>query len=221
MRSSVLVTTDGGTNILIDCGPDFYHQMLRLGSPSIDALLITHSHYDHVGGMDDLRPYCSRGSLPVYCRKDVENDLRERIPYCFYEHLYPGVPTFDIHAIKPAEPITTFDVPILPLPVKHAKLDILGFKIGDKFAYITDCKTMPDETKARLRDIDTLVINALRHEEHLSHLNLQQALEIIDQLNVRQAYLTHFAHQIGLHKDFEHLLPPNVKGAYDGLCIEV
>lgn len=220
LRASALVTTDSDRNLLIDCGPDFRYQMLREGSPMLDALLVTHSHYDHVGGIDDLRPYCADGPFPVYCRKDVATDLRNRIPYCFAEHLYPGVPTFTLHEIDTHTPFKVGPDMITPLPVMHARLPIVGFRIG-QLAYITDCKTMPAETLLLLKNLDTLVINALRHEEHMSHLNLQQALDVIKTVKPKRAYLTHLAHQMGMHAQVEATLPTGVHIAYDGMEIEI
>lgn len=220
LRASALLTTDEGRNILIDCGPDFYHQLLAAGSPDIDALLLTHIHYDHVGGIDDLRPYCGTTPLDIYCSQDVEDDIRVRLPYCFAEHLYPGVPTFHFHTLHPFISREIAGVNVLPVPVMHYRLPILGFRIGN-LAYITDCKTMSEETITALQGIDTLVINALRHEEHLSHLTLGQALDLIGRINPRVAYLTHISHQLGLHANVANTLPPNVHLAYDTLTISV
>lgn len=219
MRTSALVTTDNGTNLLIDCGPDFYHQLLAAGAPPIDALLITHIHYDHVGGMDDLRPYCKGGrAFPVYCRADVEKGLRHNQPYSFAKNKYPGVPTYDINNITEGVPFTVAGTTVLPVAVKHYLLDILGFRI-DRLGYVTDCKVLPDESVEALKGVDTLVINALRIEEHLSHINLEQALELIARISPRQAYLTHICHQLGRSRDVEAMLPPNVHLAYDNLEI--
>lgn len=219
LRSSALVQVDG-LNILIDAGPDFRQQMLDAEAPPVDALLLTHSHYDHVGGIDDMRPYCAVVPMPVYCRPDVDADLRARIPYCFAEHLYPGVPTFSMHDIHDLKPFNIKDLTVLPLPVMHARLPILGFRIRN-FAYITDCKFLPDSTIDALKGIDTLVINALRIKPHLSHISLSQALDYISLIKPRIAYLTHISHQMGLHADVEKILPPNVRLAYDGLKISV
>lgn len=221
LRSSAIVTTDAGKNILIDCGPDFYHQILSVGSPSISALLITHSHYDHVGGMDDLRPYCAKGPFPVYCSEDVAQDLKRLMPYSFKKDLYPGVPTFDVHIIHPEEDFEMDDTRILALRVWHYRLGILGFRFGKKLGYVTDCKTMPESTINALQHIDTLVVNALRHEEHLSHLTLKEALKLIEQIQPRVAYLTHVSHQMGLHEVISKDLPDNVHLAYDGLEIQI
>ena len=220
LRASALLSINT-TNILIDSGPDFRAQMLDNNSPHLDALLITHSHYDHTGGIDDLRPYCKNGKdFPIYCKDDVAYDLKNRVPYCFVKHPYPGVPSFDIHIINPDEPFYIGDIEITPLPVMHYKLPILGFKINN-LAYITDARAISDKTINLLKGIDTLVINALRHEEHLSHFNLEQPLEVIGIVNPRISYLTHLCHQMGFHDEEERKLPQNVKIAYDGLAISI
>lgn len=217
LRASVLVSI-GETNILIDCGPDFREQMLRIGSPKLEALLITHSHYDHVSGIDDLRPYCTIGDgFPIYCKSDVATDLKERVPYCFAEHPYPGVPALNINEIS-TKPFKIGDIEILPLPVMHYKLPIVGYKIGN-LAYITDAKVVPDSTIEMLRGVDTLVINALRTKEHISHMTLAQALDVINAIKPRIAYLTHLSHDMGLHNEVSRRLPEDVKIAYDGLSL--
>lgn len=219
LRTSALISIEN-KNILIDCGPDFREQILKCGSPSLSGVLLTHTHYDHVGGLDDLRPYChSIEDFPIYCREDVARDLRVKLPYCFAEKLYPGVPVFKINEIG----TKIFDVDgikIEPLKIMHYKLEILGFKIG-KFAYITDAKTIPHETIEKLKNIDTLVINSLREEEHLSHLSLSQSLNLISKINPRIAYLIHLSHDMGLHAEVEKRLPANVRIAYDGLDISI
>lgn len=220
LRTSALITTSSGANILIDCGPDFYHQMLAAETRHLDALLVTHIHYDHVGGIDDLRPFCGEKPFPIYCKKDVKRLLKKRLPYCFARHPYPGVPKLDVNVIKPFKEFTLSDAEILPVPVLHYKLEILGFRIGN-LGYITDCKTMPEKTIEELCGIDTLVLNALRHKEHLSHLNLSQALELIERIKPGRAFLTHLSHQMGRRVEIEQKLPKNVHTAYDGLEIEI
>ncbi|MCM1517664.1 MAG: UDP-N-acetylmuramate dehydrogenase [Pseudoflavonifractor sp.] len=218
-RTSALLSV-GERSLLIDCGPDFREQILATGSPWIDALLVTHSHYDHVGGVDDLRPYCAAGEgLPVYCREDVASDLHTRLPYCFSSHPYPGVPKFDIHTVGDA-PFTIGDIEVTPLPVMHYRLPIIGFRVG-QLAYITDAKDIPESTIELIRGVDTLVINALRHTPHLSHMNLEQALDVISRVSPRRAWLTHLSHEMGRHSDVEPTLPPGVGIAYDGLTIEI
>ncbi len=219
LRSSALLIADN-CNILIDCGPDFREQMLSCGSPDIEALLVTHSHYDHVGGVDDLRPYCTIGDgFPIYCQHDVAQDLMQRVPYCFAEHPYPGVPAFNIHEIS-SKPFSVAGIKITPLPVMHYRLPIVGYKIGN-IAYITDARSIPDSTLEIIHGIDTLVINALRIKDHISHMNLNQALDVIKTVNPRITYLTHLSHDMGLHNEVSQRLPENVRIAYDNLIIHI
>ena len=219
MRASAIVTLDSGANLLIDCGPDFRSQILRAGAPPLEALLITHSHYDHVGGIDDLRPYCRDGRhFPTFCTPDVARDLHERNPWSFAKHLYPGVPTFAIHEINPDIPFEIAGQEIIPLPVMHAKLPILGYRFGP-LAYITDCKTMPAATLEKLRGVHTLVLNALRILPPQSHLSLDEALDIIKAVNPRRALLTHMSHDMGPAATVA--LPDGVQFTHDGLTVEI
>lgn len=220
LRASALVKT-GGLNLLIDCGPDFRAQLLALGGlQPLDALLITHSHYDHVGGVDDLRPYCSADGFPVYCRSDVAADLRARVPYCFAVNPYPGVPHYEMHEIDPSRPFYIGGTEIIPLPVSHYKLEIVGYRIG-RLAYITDAKLIPPSTVELVKGVDTLVVNALRHQPHISHFSLDDALAFIRDVSPRVAYLTHLSHQMGRYADVEPILPQGVHIAYDGLVIDI
>lgn len=219
LRASAIVTAGNGARLLIDCGPDFRQQILRAGAPPLDGLLVTHSHYDHVGGLDDLRPYCKNGRhFPVWCRADVADDLRHRNPWSFAENPYPGVPTFEIHEIDPGRPFTAAGVEITPLPVMHAALPIVGFRIGP-LAYITDCKTMPDTTVELLRGVDTLVLNALRHTPHMSHLSLPEALALVGRIGPRRTFLTHISHDMGPVAGVT--LPTAVELAADGMHIDL
>lgn len=220
LRCSALLKS-GSRSILIDCGPDFRTQILREGSPDIDALLITHIHYDHVGGVDDLRPYCYyHNGLPVYCTADVANGLRHNFPYCFKKHPYPGVPSFEIHEISREERFCIGNIEITPLPVMHYKLPIVGYRIGN-LAYITDAKEIPETTIDLIRGVDTLVLNALRIEEHLSHLALDQAIAVARKVGARTAYFTHMSHDMGLHAEVSKRLPDNIHLAYDRLRIVI
>lgn len=216
LRCSALVETQG-IKLLIDVSPDFREQALRAGITYLDAALITHSHYDHVGGFDDLRPFCAGGKFTVYLRKDVNNDLHKRLDYCFKDTLYPGVPVFDMHEIDDS-PFTIKGVKIIPITVLHGKLPIVGYRIGD-FAYVTDAKTIPEEEMYKLKDLDVLILNGLRFKEHFAHFTVDEALGMIRVLKPKRAYLTHFCHEIGKHSDFEKKLPKNVYAAYDGLVI--
>lgn len=226
LRASVLLSFDGGHNVLIDCGPDFREQILRCGSPALDSVLITHTHYDHLGGVDDLRPYSHHAAdshFPLYLRHDVARDLRARVPYCFAEHPYPGVPTFTLNIIKEGErffPTADRKVEFEALAIKHGKLDILGFRCGP-LAYITDCSHLPEQTFKALEGVDTLVLNALRIAPHPTHFSLAESLEAVRRIEPRQAYFTHMSHDMGFHKEVDASLPENVHLAYDGLTIEI
>lgn len=219
LRCSALLCTDTG-NLLIDCGPDFRRQILDLGSPEIEALLVTHSHYDHVGGMDDLRPYCYiHNGFDVYCRKDVAHDLRVRMPYSFHAEHPDRVPTFKLHEVA-SEPFRVIGKEVLPLEVMHGDLPILGYRIGN-FAYITDAKTIGSNTMQKLKNVETLVINALRIKEHPTHMNLHDTLNVINYIKPRRAFLTHLSHDMGLHAEVSLMLPENVRIATDGLVIDL
>lgn len=217
-RASVLVSTHG-MNILIDVSPDFRQQALDEGISDISAVLLTHSHYDHVGGMDDLRPMCAFHNVPIYLRQDVNDDLHRRLDYCFKPHPYPGVPSFDMHVIE-NRPFEINGLTIVPIEVMHGKLPIFGYRIGD-FAYITDAHTIDEWELDKLEGVDTLIINALRYKPHFSHLSIDEALEIIDKVKPREAYLTHLCHDAPRHEELEARLPENVHVAYDGLKILV
>ena len=180
LRQSALVEWCG-KRIMIDCGPDFRQQILSTGDSHLDALLITHIHYDHVGGLEGLRGY---DDLPIFARHDVIKALRERLSYCFAEHPYPGVPHFNLVEINEKDAFDCAGIKVEPIPVLHYRLPILGFKIGP-LAYITDCKSIAREQIERLERVPLLVLNALRFDEHLSHISLSQALEIIE---ARQGY---------------------------------
>ena len=218
LRCSALLTVDN-RNILIDCTPDFRYQALRSGISHLDALLITHSHYDHTGGIDDLRTYSYDKPLPVYAEPNVINDIRNRLPYCFMENPYPGIPRLDVQKIAPMQSFVVDGVEITPLRVMHYNLPIVGFKVRN-MAYITDCLTMPEETMQQLQNLDLLVLNALRRTPHISHQTLDDALSLIEQLKPRKAFLTHMSHHMGLHRDIVSLIPSNVEFAYDGLSVE-
>lgn len=217
MRASGILSVDG-VNLLIDCGPDFRSQILRAGSPQLHAALLTHTHYDHVGGIDDLRPYCKNGPFPVYCLDDVARDLRARVPYCFYEHLYPGVPKLDLRVISPQHTFDAAGVSVTPLPVMHGKLPIIGFRIRN-FAYVTDCSMMPESTLDLIKGVDTLVINSLRPQKHPTHFCLEESIDVVGKVKPRIAFFTHMSHDMGLHTSTK--LPQGVHLAYDTLSIDI
>ena len=218
LRTSAMLDVNDHLRILIDCGPDFRQQMLTYGFKPFQAVLITHEHYDHVGGLDDLRPYSLLGRMPVYADQLCATHLRERLPYCFAEKLYPGVPQIDLQVATPGESFQVGEVKVTPLLAIHGKLPILGYRVGE-VGYLTDVTEIPPETEAALMDIPFLVVNALRYTPHHSHQTVGQALAMAEKLRAGQVYLVHMSHQIGLHAKVESTLPENVHLAYDGLTV--
>lgn len=218
LRTSVLVET-GGKRILLDCGPDFRWQMLKQGIEHLDAVLLSHEHYDHVSGLDDLRPFLYRNELKIYAEGDVVEAIRTRLPYAFRKHLYPGVPQLDLQAVG-LEPFEAAGIPVQPIRVMHGQLPILGFRIGT-MAYLTDLKTLPESSYAHLTGLDILILDALRHDSrHFSHEGVEEALQQIERIRPKQTYLIHMSHRIGLHRILEEALPANVFAAYDGLVVQ-
>ncbi len=220
LRSSIWIQQDD-KNIVIDTGPDFRAQMLRHKLKSVEAVLITHGHKDHIGGLDDLRAYnyLMQKPVDVYARKDVQHDIRRDFHYAFADVKYPGVPEFQLHSIAAGEEFHCCGRSILPIGVLHHKLPVLGFRIG-KMAYITDAKYIPEESMKSLENLDILIINALRKEPHISHFSLPEALDVIQKVKPERAFLTHISHRLGCHEDVEKELPEGVHLAYDGLEIE-
>jgi len=220
LRVSILVEWDNYTYV-VDCGPDFRYQMLRANVRKIDGVLITHEHADHTFGIDDLRPFCFQiGKVPMYAQKNVIEVLKKRFDYIFKEeNRYPGAPT--VHSIVIGnKPFKLQNFEVTPIQVKHGKLTILGFKFG-KVAYLTDVKSLESSEKEKLKNIDVLILSCIRHEWHHSHLNLEEALILIEELNPKKTYLTHISHLLGFHAEVEKTLPPNVFLAYDELVIEI
>ena len=221
-RSSIHVQHHG-KSIVIDTGPDFRQQMLQNHIEYLDAVLFTHEHKDHVAGLDDVRPYNFKQKKPVdiFCSNRVFEALKREYIYVFDSKFkYPGIPQINQISIDKNSTIEIGNTTIQPVEVMHYKLPVLGFRINN-FAYITDAKTISDEEKEKIKDLDVLIINALRKEEHISHLNLEQAIEMINELSPKKAYLTHISHHMGLHKEIESSLPENIKLAYDGLQIKI
>jgi len=216
-RCSALVETET-TRLLIDCGPDFRQQILPQPFRKIDGILITHSHYDHMGGMDDIRPYCQFGEMNVYADPIARKGMLEMLPYCFAEHRYPGVPAIGLHEIHAHEPLHIGDLDIMPVEVMHGKLPILGYRIG-KLTYITDMKTIDEGEYPYLEGTELLVVNALRIKPHHSHQTLDEAVRFARRIHARQTWLIHSSHDIGRHAEVNASLPANIRLAYDGQLI--
>lgn len=221
LRCSALVQ-DGKTNLLVDCGPDFREQMLRIDfCDKLDAVLITHEHYDHVGGIDDLRPYSYMHDLPIYADAYSCKHLREWLPYCFVENKYPGVPLLRLCEMKEGDKVMFGDIPVTALQVMHGKLPILGFRIGD-LGYITDMTDITSRSKELLKGIKVLVVNGLRHEPHPTHQTVEDAIVFSKSLALDiPTYIIHMSHHLGLHAVEDSLLPENIHLAYDGLALEL
>ena len=218
LRTSALIETGKG-NIVIDCGPDFRQQTLRAGVESIDAILLTHEHYDHIGGLDDLRPYCANSEMPIYAGQDVIQHIMERIPYCFGKEKKPRTPTMKLIEIMQGKTFTAAGVEVMPIQVMHGNMPILGFRIGG-LTYITDMKTIDGSNFELIRGTKILVVNALHTKEHPTHQNVRQAVLFAEKVNAEQTWLIHMSHRAGLHKVMNAKLPPHVSIAHDGLTIE-
>ena len=209
------------TRLLIDCGPDIRMQLMPLPFRKFDGVLLTHIHYDHVAGLDDLRGFCVFGDINVYANQRTADALRVTMPYCFTEKLYPGVPRLDLHTIEPGEKQKLGDIEWQAVEVMHGKMPILAYRFGD-FAYITDMKTISDESLKLSQGVRTLVVNALRFErEHHSHMLVDDAIEFARSVGAERTFLIHLTHNIGFHDDANRRLPDDVRFAYDGLTIEV
>ena len=220
LRTSVHVCIDD-TSIIIDTGPDFRQQVLRERIKKLDAVLFTHAHKDHTAGMDDIRGFNfkQKKDIPIYGRQEVLDQLRREFEYVFVDQKYPGIPMIETHTIDD-HPFQINDVSITPIPVMHYKLPVYGYRIGN-FSYITDAKYIEEPEKEKLKGSEVLVLNALQLNPHISHFNLQEALDMVSELRPQEAYFLHISHKLGLHREVSKSLPHNIHLAYDGLKIEI
>lgn len=218
LRSSVLVEYEGLT-ILVDAGPDFRQQMLRENVRHLDAILLTHNHKDHTGGLDDIRAfnYLEKEAAHIYCEKYVEDALRMEYSYAFAENRYPGAPEWDVHIID-ENPFQIKGVEIVPIRGRHFKLPVLGYRFG-KIAYCTDMNHIAEEEFAKLQGLDHFVINCVRRGRHISHYSLEEALAVAKRVGAKHTWITHLSHQLPCHAELAAELPDGIQPAYDGLSI--
>lgn len=220
LRSSVLVTVDD-TTILIDTSPDLRQQFLRSDITNVDAILVTHSHKDHLSGLDDIRAinHAQKKRIPLYTNSNTIAAIHRDFYYAFETNRYPGLFEVDLIEVQ-QEPFFINNIKVIPIHVLHGKMDVLGFRINN-FTYITDASCIPVCELEKIKNSEVLVINALRHTEHHSHFTLPQAIAIAQELVIPKVYFTHISHQMGLHTNVSKTLPPNMHLAYDGLSLTI
>lgn len=220
LRSSILIRSPH-TTLVVDSGPDFRYQMLRADVKHLDAIVYTHSHKDHVAGLDDVRAYnfFSGQPMPVYSDEMTQQVLIREFPYAFKDTRYPGVPEIQLNSIA-LEPFTVGDIPVIPVQVWHLKMPVLGYRFG-KFTYITDANRIDESEKQKIRGSEVLVLNTLRKQKHISHFSLQEGIDLARELDIPQVWFTHMSHQMGKHADVCAELPPGISLGYDMLQITV
>jgi len=218
LRSSILVQSQQ-TNLVVDAGPDFRYQMLRAGVKRLDAIIFTHPHKDHVAGLDDVRAYnfFTHKAMEVWANLLTQEALRREFAYAFSDKKYPGLPEINLNTISTSA-FQVGDIPVVPVSTWHLKMPVLGFRFGN-FTYITDANRIEEAEKDKIKGSEVLVLNALRKNKHISHFNLQEAVDLANELQIPRAYFTHISHQLGKYEDINPTLPPGTALAYDGLRI--
>jgi phosphoribosyl 1,2-cyclic phosphate phosphodiesterase len=220
LRSSILVESST-TRLVIDSTPDFRYQMLRADVKHLDAIIFTHPHKDHIAGLDDVRAYnfFSGRPMQVFANEMTQEVIIREFPYAFADTRYPGIPEIKLNTIA-TEPFVVGDIPIMPIIVWHLKMPVLGFRFG-KFTYITDANRIEEMERKKIKGSEIIVVNALRQEKHISHFNLDEAIQLVNELQVPEAYFTHISHQLGLHETVNPSLPQGMHLSYDGLQIKI
>ena len=220
LRSSILIESDEKT-IVIDTGPDFRYQMIRADVQKLDAVVFTHSHKDHVAGLDDVRAfnYKQQSAMDVYANQQVQEALKREFYYIFSDSKYPGIPLLNLNNIE-LNSFSIGDIHLMPIEVLHYKLPVLGFRIKD-FTYITDAKTVSDKEKEKIKGSKILILNALQKEKHISHFTLTEAIDFAQEIGAEHTYFTHISHKLGKHDDISKELPKGIHLAYDELSFEI
>ncbi|MBB3839941.1 phosphoribosyl 1,2-cyclic phosphate phosphodiesterase [Runella defluvii] len=220
LRVSIYVETQGKC-FVIDTGPDFRQQMLREDITQLDAVIFTHQHKDHTAGLDDVRAFnfLQNKDMPVYGRLQVLEQLKREFEYVFADYRYPGIPRLQLHEITNT-PFDVLGVTFTPIDVLHHRLPVFGFRIGN-FAYLTDVNHIPEAELAKLQNLDVLILGALQRETHISHFNLQQAIDVVSILKPKVTYFTHLSHKMGRHAEVEKELPAHIRLGFDGLKIKL
>lgn len=216
LRSSILVQS-AKTTLIVDTGPDFRTQLLKLDLKILDAVLFTHPHKDHIAGLDDVKAfnYFMKKPMQLYANALTEEALRREFYYAFTENKYPGIPELNINPIS-SEPFMIGDIPIIPILTWHLNMPVFGFRF-ERFTYITDANRIDDEEKEKVKGSEVIVLNALRKQSHIAHFTLGEAIDLVQELKIPTAYFTHISHQLGLHDEVESELPDGIHLAYDGL----
>lgn len=220
LRSSIFVEMNG-VHMVVDTGPDFRQQMLRARIDQLDAVLFTHAHKDHTAGMDDIRSYnfSQKKDMPIYARTEVQDQLKQEFSYIFSASKYPGIPKVEFKTLD-GSPFEVQGQTIIPIEVMHHKLAVYGFRF-ENFTYITDANHISVEEKEKIKGSKIVVLNALQKEDHISHFTLDEAVELMQELNPEKGYLTHISHRLGLHMDVSKELPENIELAWDGLQLSI